>query len=70
MTFPALLRIATAMTEPIETAARWSIAIHGGAGSMTRETMPKAAQAEHLAALETARDAGSAILAEIGRAHV
>ena len=46
----------------------WSIAIHGGAGSMTPATMPEAAQAEHLAALEGARDAGSAILATGGSA--
>ena len=46
----------------------WSIAIHGGAGSMTAATMPQAAQAEHLGALETARDAGSAILAAGGSA--
>ena len=42
----------------------WSIAIHGGSGSMTRATMPEAVQAEHLAALETARDAGARLLAE------
>ena len=46
----------------------WSIAIHGGAGSMSPATMPQAAQAEHLAALEGARDAGSAILAAGGSA--
>ncbi len=46
----------------------WSIAIHGGAGSMTPAAMPEAAQAEHLAALEAARDAGSAILAAGGSA--
>ena len=46
----------------------WSIAIHGGAGSMTPATMPQAAQAEHLAALEIARDAGSALLAAGGSA--
>ena len=46
----------------------WSIAIHGGAGSMTPATMPEAAQAEYLAALEGARDAGSAILATGGSA--
>ena len=56
------------MTETTEKAARWSIAIHGGSGSMTRETMPEAAQAEHLAALESARDAASAILAANGSA--
>ena len=42
----------------------WSIAIHGGSGSMTRATMSEAVQAEHLAALETARDAGARLLAE------
>ena len=46
----------------------WSIAIHGGAGSMTRATLPEAAQVEHLAALAAARDAGSAILAANGSA--
>ena len=46
----------------------WSIAIHGGAGSMTPAKMPEAAQAEHLAALEAARDAGSAILTANGSA--
>ena len=56
------------MTEPTENAARWSIAIHGGSGSMTRATLTDAAQANHLAALETARDAGSAILASRGSA--
>ena len=51
------------MTKP-----SWSIAIHGGGGRMTAATMPEAAQAAHLAALETARDAGSAILAANGSA--
>lgn len=49
-------------------APRWSIAIHGGAGSMAPATMPEAAQSEYLAALEIARDAGSAILAAGGSA--
>ena len=56
------------MTNPIENTPRWGIAIHGGSGSMTRETLAQAAQAEQLAALETARDAGSAILAAHGSA--
>ena len=51
------------MTKP-----SWSIAIHGGGGRMTAATMPEAAQAAHLAALETARDAGLAILAANGSA--
>ena len=41
----------------------WSIAIHGGSGSMTRETLTQAAQAQHLTALGTARDAGAHLLA-------
>src|SRR6478672_245950 len=51
------------MTEP-----SWSIAVHGGAGSMTPATMPAAAQSEHLAALEAARDAGTVILRAGGSA--
>jgi beta-aspartyl-peptidase (threonine type) len=46
----------------------WSIAIHGGAGSMDPQTMPETAQAEHLSALEAAREAGVAILAAGGSA--
>ena len=41
----------------------WSIAVHGGSGSMTRETLTSAVQAEHLLALETARDAAARLLA-------
>ena len=47
------------MTETSET--RWSIAIHGGAGSMTRETMDAAAVALHEAALEAALRAGETV---------
>ncbi|MCW1383342.1 isoaspartyl peptidase/L-asparaginase [Novosphingobium sp. KCTC 2891] len=42
--------------------SRWSIAIHGGAGSMTRDTMDAAATAEHEAALAAALEAGAAVL--------
>lgn len=40
----------------------WSIAIHGGAGTMTRETVNEAVQAEYLAALDTALSAGEQVL--------
>ena len=44
------------MTET--SASRWAIAIHGGAGAMTPETMGAASAAEHEAALGVALDAG------------
>lgn len=46
----------------------WSIAIHGGAGTMTRDSMSEAQQAEHEAALAAALDPGSAVLARGGSA--
>ncbi len=46
----------------------WSLAIHGGAGGMTRESLPAAAQAAARAALEAALAAGAAILARGGTA--
>jgi len=51
------------MTEP-----QWSIAIHGGAGTMARERMSDEQQAEYRAALARALDAGAAVLAEGGSA--
>jgi L-asparaginase / beta-aspartyl-peptidase len=47
---------------------RWSIAIHGGAGSMTRAKMNQAQRREYREALATARDAGARILAAGGTA--
>lgn len=46
----------------------WSIAIHGGAGTMDRATMSAAQQAEYEAALGAALDAGAKVLAEGGSA--
>ena len=46
----------------------WSIAIHGGAGTMNRATMSAAQQAEYEAALGAALDAGAKVLAEGGSA--
>ena len=47
---------------------RWSIAIHGGAGTMSPDRMSEAQRAEYEAALGRALDAGSRILAEGGSA--
>jgi beta-aspartyl-peptidase (threonine type) len=47
---------------------RWSIAIHGGAGTMSRESMTAERQAEYEVALAGALDAGAKVLAEGGAA--
>src|SRR6186997_1888653 len=47
---------------------RWSIAIHGGAGTMAPDRMTTEQQAEYRAALETALEAGAAVLAGGGSA--
>jgi beta-aspartyl-peptidase (threonine type) len=47
---------------------RWSLAIHGGAGTMDKATMSAAQQAEYEAALGAALDAGAKVLAEGGSA--
>ena len=47
---------------------RWSIAIHGGAGTMERAQMTPEKEAEYEAALQAALDAGAKILAEGGSA--
>jgi beta-aspartyl-peptidase (threonine type) len=51
-----------------ETPPCWAIAIHGGAGSMTRDTLDAAAIAAHRAGLAAALDAGRAVLADGGSA--
>ena len=47
---------------------RWSIAIHGGAGTMARDKMTPEMEAEYEAALQKALDAGAKILADGGSA--
>lgn len=47
---------------------RWSIAIHGGAGTIARENMSAEQDAAYRAALQDALDAGAAVLAEGGEA--
>ena len=51
------------MTDP-----RWTLAIHGGAGQMTRDTVSPATDAGTRAGLAAALDAGTAILADGGSA--
>ena len=61
------LKAEDAMTE--DTAQpRWSIAIHGGAGTIERSRMTPEQRADYQAALQEALDAGAAILAEGGTA--
>ena len=47
---------------------RWSIAIHGGAGTLSPDNMTPERRAEYEAALQEALDAGATILAEGGSA--
>lgn len=53
---------------PQETAARWSLAIHGGAGTLDREQLTPERRAAYEAALKQALDAGRAVLARGGSA--
>ena len=46
----------------------WSIAVHGGAGTMDRERMSEEQRAEYEAALQAALDAGAAVLRDGGSA--
>lgn len=57
-----------AQTAPAPQAPRWSIAIHGGAGSMKREGMTPEVEQAHRDALAQARDAGAKVLAAGGTA--
>lgn len=54
--------------EASESKPKWSIAIHGGAGTLRREDMTPERRAAYEAALQEALDAGAKILAEGGSA--
>lgn len=56
------------MSSATPTTLVWSIAIHGGAGSMTRDILDEAAIAAHQAGLAAALDAGRAVLTAGGSA--
>ncbi|PKP89857.1 MAG: isoaspartyl peptidase/L-asparaginase, partial [Alphaproteobacteria bacterium HGW-Alphaproteobacteria-16] len=47
---------------------KWSIAIHGGAGTLNRDAMTPERRADYEAALQVALDAGAKVLAEGGSA--
>ncbi len=47
---------------------RWSLAIHGGAGTLSRDAMTPEREAEYEAMLQTALDAGAKVLADGGDA--
>ena len=69
----ALLAVFCAPLDAQETGSegggpRWSIAIHGGAGTIRREDMSAEREAEYRAALQGALDAGAAILKNGGTA--
>ena len=53
---------------PPPEAPKWSIAIHGGAGTLSRKAMTPEKEAEYEAALQIALDAGAKVLAEGGSA--
>lgn len=55
---PALAQDDTAISDE----RRWSLAIHGGAGTILRENLTEAQRAEYEAALASALEAGAAIL--------
>ncbi|MCL4671497.1 MAG: isoaspartyl peptidase/L-asparaginase, partial [Sphingomonadaceae bacterium] len=54
----ALFAVPAAAEEP----PRWSIAIHGGAGTLSKAQMTPERQAEYEAALQGALDAGARVL--------
>ncbi len=60
------LGAAAAQAKPAK--PRWSLAIHGGAGTMSREAMTPEREAEYRAALDRALAAGSAVLERGGSA--
>jgi len=64
----ALMLTATAQAEEPPVPQTWSIAIHGGAGTIERARMSEVQQADYKAALQTALDAGAKVLREGGAA--
>ncbi|KEO86401.1 asparaginase [Erythrobacter sp. JL475] len=53
---------------PMDEAPKWSIAIHGGAGTLSPDNMTPERRAEYEAALQQALDAGAKVLADGGTA--
>lgn len=65
---PATAQDAPAEAPPAPAPARWSLAIHGGAGTITRAAMTPEKEAEYRAALDRGLAAGTAVLASGGSA--
>lgn len=59
---------AQAQDDSAEAKPRWTIAIHGGAGTMDRDKMTPQQQADYKAALQAALDAGADVLRKGGSA--
>ena len=66
--FAMLTAAPTLAHQSTAAAPGWSIAIHGGAGTMDPERMTAQQQAEYKAALQAALDAGAAVLRDGGSA--
>lgn len=64
----ALMPAAALAEEAAPPPPKWSIAIHGGAGTMDRDKMTPEIRARYEAALQTALDAGAKVLADGGSA--
>jgi len=64
----ALIPAAALAEEAARPAPKWSIAIHGGAGTLDPKAMTPEKRAEYEAALQVALDAGAKVLAEGGSA--
>ncbi len=68
LTFSILLAAPIHGHDSTESVPGWSFAIHGGAGTMDPDRMTEEQQAEYEAALQTALDAGVAVLRRGGSA--
>ena len=64
----ALFPAASLSAQDAPEAPRWSLAIHGGAGTLLRENMSAAQEVEYRAAMQAALDAGAKVLADGGTA--
>ena len=64
----ALIPTAAVAEEAAPPAPKWSIAIHGGAGTLDPKAMTPERRSEYEAALQVALDAGAKVLAEGGSA--
>lgn len=67
LALPAMAQDAASQQEPPKP-ARWSLAIHGGAGTMSRDAMTPEKEAEYRAALDRGLAAGIAVLERGGSA--